>query len=212
MRISADRYNRDRLCFDLALRMMGHGARLVTVRNWTGLSIDRLRKLYRAYLAHQTSLTRSGRKRWPRGRVPRSAASFLQSTPLGFEATTLACLLRMLGLTAADVGIHGLASNGECLLQAEIFCQGYEIYLGLHSKPLLSFEHAFVLLKALIRRDEIKLECCGQCKRLYLTDAVRIDSANCGCSSRYLGLPRHRAKAAADTPVRRPGPPEEPWR
>ena len=53
MRISDDRYTRDRLRFDLALRMIHHEARTCTIRTWTGLTDDRIRKLYRTYLQQQ---------------------------------------------------------------------------------------------------------------------------------------------------------------
>ena len=192
MRISADRYNRDRLRYDLALHMMIHGARLSTVRAWTELSIDRLRKLYRAYLMHRTSVTASGTKRWPRGKVPGTAASFLHSSAMAFEATTLACVLQMLGLVSADKpGGHG-EGGARLLQQGELLCQAYEIYLLLHPHSVISFERACVLQRALLEGDEVKLDSCGQCKRLYLTDAARVKAANCGCASRYLGLPLRR--------------------
>ena len=41
---------RDRLRLDLALRFMRHEARTHTIRKWTGLTDDRIRKLYRSYL------------------------------------------------------------------------------------------------------------------------------------------------------------------
>jgi hypothetical protein len=47
MRISDDRYNRERLSLDLALRFLRHEARTQTIRAWTGLSDDRIRKLDR---------------------------------------------------------------------------------------------------------------------------------------------------------------------
>jgi hypothetical protein len=45
MRISDDRYNRERLSLDLALRFLCHEARTQTIRTWTGLTDDRIRKL-----------------------------------------------------------------------------------------------------------------------------------------------------------------------
>ena len=51
MRITDDRYTRDRLRLDLALRLIGHEARTRTIRSWTGLTDDRIRKLYRSYVA-----------------------------------------------------------------------------------------------------------------------------------------------------------------
>ncbi len=49
MRVSDDRYTRDRQRLDLALRLIRHEARTFTIRQWTGLSDDRIRKLYRSY-------------------------------------------------------------------------------------------------------------------------------------------------------------------
>jgi len=51
MRISDDRYSRDRQRLDLALRFIHHEARTRTIRVWTGLTDDRIRKLYRSYVA-----------------------------------------------------------------------------------------------------------------------------------------------------------------
>ena len=53
MRVTDDRYSRDRQRFDLAVRMVGHEARTCTIRLWTGLTGDRIRKLIRSYLAAQ---------------------------------------------------------------------------------------------------------------------------------------------------------------
>src|SRR6186997_2321381 len=72
MRISDDRYSRDRLRLDLALRFIHHEARTHTIRAWTGLTDDRIRKLYRTYLyeAGGTGVARH------RGKSPRQAAFF----------------------------------------------------------------------------------------------------------------------------------------
>lgn len=45
MRVSDDRYSRDRQRFDLALRFIHHEARTRTIRVWTGLTDDRIRKV-----------------------------------------------------------------------------------------------------------------------------------------------------------------------
>jgi hypothetical protein len=45
MRISDDRYSRDRQRFDLAVRFIQHEARTRTIRTWTGLTDDRIRKI-----------------------------------------------------------------------------------------------------------------------------------------------------------------------
>ena len=45
MRISDDRYSRDRSRFDVAMQFIRHEARTHTIRAWTGLSDDRIRKV-----------------------------------------------------------------------------------------------------------------------------------------------------------------------
>jgi hypothetical protein len=45
MRISDDRYSRERARMELALRFLHHEARTQTIRTWTGLSDDRIRKV-----------------------------------------------------------------------------------------------------------------------------------------------------------------------
>jgi hypothetical protein len=45
MRVSDDRYTRDRQRLDLALRLIRHEARTFTIRQFTGLSDDRIRKV-----------------------------------------------------------------------------------------------------------------------------------------------------------------------
>ena len=49
MRLTDDRYAGERSQFELALRMIGHEARTRTIRECTGLSDDRIRKLYTTY-------------------------------------------------------------------------------------------------------------------------------------------------------------------
>jgi hypothetical protein len=49
MRLTDDRYSNERSQFELALRMIRHEARTRTIRECTGLSDDRIRKLYTTY-------------------------------------------------------------------------------------------------------------------------------------------------------------------
>ena len=93
MRISDDRYSRDRLRLDLALRFIGHEARTRTIRTWTGLTDDRIRKLYRSYFDRSgaTGISR------PRGRSPGLASFFIRSPRLKQEAAVLASLCSLLG-------------------------------------------------------------------------------------------------------------------
>src|SRR5712692_5980349 len=93
MRISDDRYSRERLCLQLALRFLEHEARTQTIRAWTGLSDDRIRKIYRSYLSHvRRDLPRH------RGKSPHQVAYFTRSLRLQEETAVLASVLSLLGV------------------------------------------------------------------------------------------------------------------
>jgi hypothetical protein len=49
MRATDDRYRAEQAKFDLAMRMIRHEARTGTIRYFTGLNDDRIRKLYTSY-------------------------------------------------------------------------------------------------------------------------------------------------------------------
>src|SRR5258707_301542 len=70
MRVSDDRYSRDRLRLDLAVRFIEHEARTRTIRLWTGLTDDRIRKLYRSYLSEGVPRRRARH----RGKSPQQTA------------------------------------------------------------------------------------------------------------------------------------------
>src|ERR1700744_5482884 len=100
MRVSDDRYTRDRQKFDLAVRLIRHEARTFTIRQWTGLSDDRIRKLYRSYCLDgmAAAVTRH------RGKSPRQAAFFFRNPEVTFHASQLASLFLIYGLVAAASG------------------------------------------------------------------------------------------------------------
>lgn len=191
MRLSDDRYNRDRQRFDLALRMLRHGARIKSICAWTGLTEDRLRKLWRTYRPVR------GRRKFQRQRakVPHHASGFLRSSALGFEASSLASIFYLLGLIPADGRPDRSLVENLSLKRLVTFCEAYEIYLTLYPPARLSFEHAWFLLSALVAHDGIKLNVCGHCGRLHLAEPVRMSLTNCGCGSRRLGLPRRRTSS-----------------
>jgi len=175
MRVSDDRYSRDRLRFDLAVRMIRHEARTCTIRVWTGLSDDRIRKLYRAYLQHapETPVRRH------RGKSPRQISFFMRAPAVRFEATTLASLFCMLGLVPPAGSSPHRSAPPMSLEWGEFFCQAYESHLALHAAPRVSFEHAWFLLLALLRQDEIALGACSACGGLWLVDAFAPAGSMC---------------------------------
>lgn len=174
MRISDDRYSRDRSKFDIALQFIQHEARTRTIRLWTGLSDDRIRKLYRSYLCDSPA-TRLIRHR---GKSPQQAGFFMRTARARQEAAQLAsicCLLGVLpGAPAPDM-VKALPS----LVRGELLCQAYSVYRGLIPESLISFEHAVFLLTALVRGDEVILGACRDCAAVLITDRWSLRAPRC---------------------------------
>ncbi len=121
MRISDDRYTRDRQRLDLALRLIRHEARTFTIRQWTGLSDDRIRKLYRSYVMNQDAR----RVQRHRGKSPRQAGYFFRNPELNFQSAQLASLYVMYGLLiAADAGLQPQYRTGS-LESGTLLCRAY---------------------------------------------------------------------------------------
>ena len=102
MRISEDRYSRERLCLQVALRFLEHEARTQTIRAWTGLSDDRIRKLYRSYMTR-------ARRYVPRHREksPHHISYFARSLRLRQETVWLASLMSLPGAIPAEPSADG---------------------------------------------------------------------------------------------------------
>jgi hypothetical protein len=175
MRVSDDRYTRDRQKFDLALRLIHHEARTFTIRQWTGLSDDRIRKLYRSYVSNSEArgVTRH------RGKSPRQAAFFFRNPELNFQAAQLASLFLMYGLVGPSArGLEPRYRVGS-LESGALLCRAYEAYLDLQSPANISFEHAWFLLLALARHDEVGVARCANCGALRLRDLLARHKQTC---------------------------------
>jgi hypothetical protein len=176
MRVSDDRYTRDRQKFDLAVRLIRHEARTYTIRQWTGLSDDRIRKLYRSYVmsGETQSVTRH------RGRSPRQAAFFFRNPEMNFHAAQLASLFLMYGLVGrGERGLEPRYHLGS-LDSGALLCRAYEAYREMHKPASISFEHAWFLLLALARRDEVGLARCTNCGALRVRDLLARRKLTCG--------------------------------
>ena len=185
MRVSDDRYTRDRLRLDLAQRLIHHEARTFTIRQWTGLSDDRIRKLYRSYILMQARTEGGRRVRRHRGKSPRQAAFFFRSAELHFQAAQLASLFVTHGLLRTSAtAVEGGYSIGS-IESGMVLCQSYESYLEVHAAAAISFEHAWFLLMALSSRDELGMARCAVCGGVQLRDLLsrrRHTCGNCECA------------------------------
>jgi hypothetical protein len=185
MRISDDRYSRDRFRLDLALRFMRHEARTHTIRKWTGLSDDRIRKLYRAYLEQTPGQGPVSRHR---GKSPAQACYFIRTPRVQQEAAVLASLYCMLGALPVQESEPELHVPG--VARGERVCQAFEAYLTFVQNAQITFEHAILLIKELARGVEIKLGDCMICGGLLVVDGLTVRDTRCNrCSeSAPLGL------------------------
>ena len=174
MRIYDDRYHRERVRFHVALRFIRLEARTHTIRHWTGLTDDRIRKLYRSYLAESADR----RIRRHRGKSPQRAALFLRSARLREQSALLASLYRLLGLLPVRAPAAA-CSAAPSLRRAELLCQAYELYRSLVPEASLSFEHALFLQSALTRADELACGACCDCNAVLVIDRWSVRTARC---------------------------------
>jgi hypothetical protein len=189
MRISDDRYSRERARMELALRFLWHEARTQTIRAWTGLSDDRIRKLYRSYMSQ-------ARRQLPRhrGKSPHQVAYFTRSLRLQEETALLASMLSLLGVVPAGAAPAGAPAGSPTLnrdastagaatlpgvARGELLCQAFEAFRLLLPAAQISFEHAVFLATALARGDQLRLGDCSGCGSLMVTERFRLRSALC---------------------------------
>jgi hypothetical protein len=170
MRITDCRYDRDRLRLAVAYRLIRHEARTRTIRVATGLSDDRIRKLYRDYFQDRPGQ----RIRRRRGKSPRQMAFFRRTPEHELQAATLASMLRCCGLLT-DRHLLQVPS----LTEVAGFCDVFETYLSLCPRSLISFEHAWYLLQVLSRDDEWILTACRDCQALWIRDTLALWPDNC---------------------------------
>jgi hypothetical protein len=185
MRISDDRYSRERARLELALRFLRHEARTQTIRAWTGLSDDRIRKLYRSYLGQ----TRAQLPRH-RGKSPRQVAYFSRSLRAQEEATLLASVLSLFGVLptpllsgpplpwpAPAAAPRERAPPG--LLRGELLCQAFEAFRFLMPGAQTSFEHAEFLVRTLSCGDQLRLGACGECGSVMVSERFLLRAQRC---------------------------------
>jgi hypothetical protein len=172
MRIYDDRYSRDRLRLDTALRFIQHEARTRTIRQWTGLSDDRIRKLYHSYLGGAAGAPRH------RGRSPQQAAYFTRTRRLRGETACLTSLYLMLGVVPpAPVGDPRRVLPG--VVRGRLLCQAYDVFQSVAPGSLISFEHAVYLAHALGRRDELRPARCIDCGAVVAADRCALRAPRC---------------------------------
>lgn len=177
MRATDNRYRGEQARFDLAMRMIAHEARTGTIRYWTGLSDDRIRKLYSAYFKFDDQPVRRRR-----GRSPTQIGPLVRNPQRALESGVLTNLL---------IANRLLCCNGEPQPELErnvrlghCFCESFETYMGFVARPILSFEWAWNLLLSLRRGDELGIQRCDNCAICFVVDRLALPRASCpGCAT-----------------------------
>jgi hypothetical protein len=182
MRICDDRYSRERTRHELALRFLRHEARTQTIRAWTGLSDDRIRKLYRSYLGHV-------RRQLPRhrGKSPRQIAYFTRSLRMQEETALLVSVLALLAVVPTPPAAGPLqpwpaapgADLAPGLARGELLCQAFETFRWLLPEGHISFEHAVFLLTALASGEQLRLSSCGDCGGVMVAERFLLRAPRC---------------------------------
>lgn len=201
MRHTHERYGRERQRNDLALRFIENEARTRTTRVWTGLTDDRIRKLYRSFIDVRAPLRRR------RGKSPQQPDYFLRSRPLQREAAALGSLLLVFGVVpAAPDG--GAARLQPGVARGERLCDAFDAYRRISPHAAISFEHAVFLAAALATGTALRLLACRHCGAAGVIDPIAMRSPDCLACGRPVRLPAVPPGAApglATGFVHRPG-------
>jgi len=173
MRATDNRYRGERARFELAMRMIRHEARTGTIRYCTGLSDDRVRKLYTSYFKYGDGAPVKRR----RGKSPTQIAPLIRTPVRVLESGAFVSLLLANGLISAgeppDPVLKGSLDLGHR------FCQCFETHNVIVPDPTLSFEWGWNLMLSIRRGDELSLTRCEACATSYVYDLLALPRSGC---------------------------------
>jgi hypothetical protein len=166
MRITDDRYTRDLLRYELARRLIKYQARTQTIRSWTGLTHDRIRKLYRTYPPVE-------RVRRRRGKSPRQVTFFLRSHRRKFETSVLASMFSIYDALPARPDLQHPKSRSNVTRGISLI-DAFEAYNAVLPKANITFEHAELLLEELESGNELQMAHCADCTAVVVVDRLSL--------------------------------------
>ncbi len=173
MRATDNRYRGERARFELAMRMIRHEARTGTIRYCTGLSDDRIRKLYTSYFKYGDGAPVKRR----RGKSPTQVGPLIRSPARVLESGAFVSLLLANGLISTE-DPPGPSLKGNVDL-GHRFCQCFETHRVVIHEPTLSFEWSWNLMQSIRRGDELSLARCDVCSTSYVYDLLALPRSNC---------------------------------
>jgi len=169
-------YQTEKNRFELALRLIFAEARTRTIKQCTGLSDDRIRKIYGRYF--KGGAANEVKRR--RGKSPRQISFFVKNADRQLQATTLFYLYCATGL----VRIRADGQAQPCWPNPDVeyghrLCRAFETYQRLYAQPMYTFEWAWALLQAISRCDELCLSNCTECSLAYVHDSYALNQQRC---------------------------------
>ncbi len=173
MRISEERYTRDRRALDVALRLIDFEARTGTIRTLTGLGDGQIRSLTR----DSTRAGASGNCRRHRGKAPTDVKHILGKSRSRSEAATLLGLCQLMGVKPEDVREPGPGANR--VSRAERLCDVYWTFSTLIPSATLTFEHFLILLTEVGKSLEMSSTHCRSCNALQIADRLSLRANRC---------------------------------
>ena len=173
MRATDNRYRGERARFELAMRMIQHEARTGTIRYCTGLSDDRIRKLYTSYFKYAEGAPVKRR----RGKSPTQVGPLIRSPARVLESGAFVSVLLANGLISSE-NPPGPALKGNVDL-GHRFCQCFETHTLVVPDPKLSFEWGWNLMMSIRRGDELSLAYCDVCSMSYVYDLLALPRSGC---------------------------------
>jgi hypothetical protein len=166
MREARDLYLEHRRLWDLAWRLLGHGARTHTVTSWTGLSEHRVRALVQRYAP------RNGRSiKRPRGKAPHSMELLLRSPQKRREAATFAQICFQTGLLNGSAASHNQANLPD-VARGEAICQAFEQFDKSCARASLTIDEGILVVCTLTQNTQYQLVLCTTCRSPMLVDQL----------------------------------------
>jgi hypothetical protein len=172
MRATDDRYRGEQAKFNLAMRMIRHEARTGTIRYFTGLNDDRIRKLYTTYFKHGEVPVRR-----QRGRSPTRIGPLVRTPQRALESGVFANVLLSNGLLSVEQPPGPPLKHNIDL--GHRLCECFESFDELVPRGSLSFEWGWNLLISMRRGDELGIAHCEACSIGYVFDLLSLPRAAC---------------------------------
>lgn len=172
MRATDDRYKGEQAKFELAMRMIGFEARTGTIRYFTGINDDRIRKLYTTYFKHGPTVVRR-----QRGRSPTRVSPLVRTPLKTLESGAFVNLLLMNGLLSLE-NPPGPPLKGSVDLGQRL-CDCFATFERLVPRTSLTFEWGWNLLVSMRRGDELGISTCETCSACHLFDLLAVPRAAC---------------------------------